>query len=202
MGYPKAWLPFGTEFLLQRVTRLLSEAVDPVVVVAAPDQNLPELSSQFLLARDRRGGQGPLEGLYAGLTALEGDCDAAFVTSCDVPFLAPAWIRKMVQLLEGYDIVVPRDDHYHHPLAAVYRVSVIKHIEYLFARDQLRPRFLFSKVNTREVSTDIMREVDPSLATLKNLNRPEEYFNALKLAGLDIDPDIEKLLASPDQEQS
>lgn len=202
MGYPKAWLPFGTEFLLQRVTRLLTEVVDPVVVVAAPDQKLPELSSQVLLARDRRGGQGPLEGLYVGLTTLGGDCDAAFVTSCDVPFLAPAWIRKMVQLLEGYDIAVPRDDHYHHPLAAIYRVSVIEHIEHLFAMEQLRPRFLFSKVNTREVSTDILREIDPSLATLKNLNRPEEYFDALKLAGLDIDPAIEKLLVSPDREQS
>jgi molybdopterin-guanine dinucleotide biosynthesis protein A len=108
----------------------------------------------------------------------------------------------MVQLLEGYDIAVPRDDHYHHPLAAIYRVSVIEHIEHLFAMEQLRPRFLFSKVNTREVSTDFLREIDPSLATLKNLNRPEEYFDALKLAGLDIDPAIEKLLVSPDREQS
>jgi molybdopterin-guanine dinucleotide biosynthesis protein A len=36
MGVPKATLPFGPETMLQRVLRLLSTAVSPVVVVAAP----------------------------------------------------------------------------------------------------------------------------------------------------------------------
>ncbi len=36
MGRPKAWLPFGGETMLERVVRLLSEVVHPIVVVAAP----------------------------------------------------------------------------------------------------------------------------------------------------------------------
>ena len=38
MGRPKAWLPFGGEFMLPRVVRLLSEAVSPIIVVASPGQ--------------------------------------------------------------------------------------------------------------------------------------------------------------------
>jgi len=43
MGVPKATLPFGPETMLQRVVRLLGTVVAPVVVVAAREQQLPEL---------------------------------------------------------------------------------------------------------------------------------------------------------------
>ena len=43
MGRPTAWLPFAGELMLPRVVRLLSQAVDPVIVVAAPDQEVPPL---------------------------------------------------------------------------------------------------------------------------------------------------------------
>ena len=45
MGSPKALLPFGDETMLQRVLRLLAPVVGPLVVVAARDQQLPELPS-------------------------------------------------------------------------------------------------------------------------------------------------------------
>jgi len=42
MGQPKAMLPFGPgEVMLQRVVRIAGEAVSAIVVVAAPDQDLP-----------------------------------------------------------------------------------------------------------------------------------------------------------------
>src|SRR3982750_1451674 len=50
MGYPKALLPFGPELMLQRMVRLLGEVVSPIVVVAAPEQELPELPPDVLLA--------------------------------------------------------------------------------------------------------------------------------------------------------
>ena len=72
MGRPKAWLPFGNEFMLARVVRVLREAVDPVVVVAAPDQDVPPLPPAVRIIRDEIEGKGPLGGLAAGLAALPG----------------------------------------------------------------------------------------------------------------------------------
>jgi molybdenum cofactor guanylyltransferase len=43
MGSPKHALKFGEEVLLQRVCRILSTVVEPIVVVAAQDQELPTL---------------------------------------------------------------------------------------------------------------------------------------------------------------
>src|SRR5215207_6961074 len=83
MGTSKAMLPFGPETMLQRVVRLLGEVVSPIVVVAAPGQELPSLLSTVLIARDEREGNGPLEGLLAGLRALPETVDIAYATSCD-----------------------------------------------------------------------------------------------------------------------
>ena len=65
MGRPKAWLPFGPERLLQRVVRLVSTAADPVAVVAAPGQDLPELPRSVVVARDPVSGRGPLHHFHA-----------------------------------------------------------------------------------------------------------------------------------------
>src|SRR5438105_2798339 len=96
MGRPKAWLPFGRELMLQRVVRLLAEAVQPIVVVAAPDQEVPPLPSDIAVVRDEREGRGPLQGLAAGLTALPAGIDVAYLSSCDVPFLRPAFVQRMI----------------------------------------------------------------------------------------------------------
>ena len=100
MGRPKAWLAFGAEFMLQRVVRVLRDAVEPVVVVAAPDQDVPPLPEGVEIARDEIGGKGPLGGLAAGLAALEGRCDAVYLSSCDVPLLRAAFVRRVCEGLE------------------------------------------------------------------------------------------------------
>uniref|UniRef100_A0A7C4QQ27 Probable molybdenum cofactor guanylyltransferase n=1 Tax=Schlesneria paludicola TaxID=360056 RepID=A0A7C4QQ27_9PLAN len=185
MGRDKATLPFGPELMLQRVVRLISEVVKPehIVVVAAAQQNLPPLPGDIAVARDARPGRGPLEGLAAGLRLIGGQLDAVYATACDVPLLVPAFARHLFTLLEDYDIAVPTEGDFHHPLAAVYRPRVLPAIERLLAAGELRPRALFAAVATREVPVDELRCVDPRLETLLNLNRPEDYHSALVAAG-------------------
>jgi molybdopterin-guanine dinucleotide biosynthesis protein A len=182
MGTPKALLPFGPETMLQRVVRLLSDLVTPIVVVAALDQELPALSSNVIVARDERDGRGPLEGLRAGLKALPQGVDAAYVTSCDVPLLVPDFVRQMLEISRGYDVAVMEIDGFTHPLSAVYRRSTLAHVEELLALDRLRPIFLYERVNTRRVRAEEMSS-DPELLTLQNLNTREDYERALADAG-------------------
>lgn len=179
MGRPKAWLPFGGECLLPRVVRLLGEVVRPIVVVAAPDQELPPLPAEVRVVRDVEKGRGPLQGLSAGLTALLGKADAAYVSSCDVPFLRPAFVRRLIDLLGDRLICVPKVGDHHHPLAAVYRIEVLTAVEQLLKEDRLRPFFLFQAVPTRVVEASELADVDPAFETLRNLNTPEEYEAAL-----------------------
>ena len=191
MGLAKATLPFGPEPMLVRVARLLGQVVPRCVVVAAPQQELPALPPAIVVARDRREGRGPLEALAAGLSAAaDAGIDAAYVTSCDVPLLVPGFVQRMFDLLGQHEIAVPREGEFHHPLAAVYRVSVLTHVERLLSEDRMRPFFLFQECNSREVAPAEWHDVDPESDTLKNLNRPEDYLAALTVAGFGAPEDI------------
>jgi len=180
MGTPKALLPFGPETMLQRVVRLLGSVVSPIVVVAAAGQPLPALPAGVILARDEREARGPLEGLRAGLKALPERIEVAYVTSCDVPLLEPGFVRRMTELLGDHDVAVMEIDGFTHPLSAVYRRRTLPHVEGLLAEDRLRPLYLFDAVRTRRVQPSEMREVDPDLRTLRNLNTHDDYLAALR----------------------
>ena len=182
MGSSKALLPFGPETMLQRVVRLLDRIVSPIVVVAASDQQLPDLPPAVIVTRDEREGRGPLEGLRAGLKALPADVERAYVTSCDVPLLEPGFVRQMLDLSDGYDIAVVEIDGFTHPLSAVYRRATLPHVEDLLAHDRLRPAFLFETVNTRRVGPAQLT-ADPGLRTLRNVNTRDDYEQALADAG-------------------
>ncbi len=211
MGTEKALLSFGDEPMLARVISRVAGALAPiggtalvqpagaslpsnsgcplVMVVAVAAQELPPVPQFVQIVRDRRPDRGPLEALAAGLAALPASVDAAFVTGCDVPLLAPAFICRMFELIEirgterrsvlPFAAAVPRIDGHLHPLAAVYRRSVLPTIEEMLARDQLKLQSLFDLVSTRFVSAEELRPVDPQLHSLWNVNTPEDLSAAL-----------------------
>ena len=184
MGSSKAMLPFGPETMLERVIRLLGESVESVVVVAAPGQQLPSLPERVTVVHDRREGRGPLEGLAVGLAASRQTADCVYATGCDVPLLQSPFVERLFRLAQRHEIVVPIDGRYHHPLSAVYRTRVLPHVERLLDAERLRPIYLFDEVDTLEVPVEELRDVDPQLETLQNVNRPEQYRTALQKAGL------------------
>src|SRR4051794_11642805 len=182
MGQPKAWLPFGPERLLQRVVRLVGTGIGdgPIVVVAAPGQEYPPLPDSVIVVRDPVGGRGPLQGLAAGLSALPGSVELAYASATDVPFLVPAWIGRLRELIGDHDLAIPLFDGHHHPLAALYRpATVLPAVDALLRADRLRPVFLIDSVRTRVVTAEELRDVDPGMETLRNLNTPDDYQRAL-----------------------
>jgi molybdopterin-guanine dinucleotide biosynthesis protein A len=180
MGQPKAWLPMAGQPMLAHVVGVLAKVVNPIVAVAAPGQELPPIPAEVQIVRDEKKGRGPLQGLAAGLAALDGRADAAYVSSCDVPFLRPKFIRRLIALLCDYAICVPRLGDRHHPLAAVYRIEVKEAVSRLLTENRMRPFFLFEMVPTRIVDTDELIDVDPRLESLRNLNTPEDYEAAVR----------------------
>ena len=184
MGRPKFSLPFGDEVLLQRVCRILSEVVSPIMVVAAEDQDLPDLPEDVSIVRDEYDSLGPLAGIATGLDALHNRVDAAFVTSCDAPLLQPSFVRRLIELVGDHDMAAPTDGQYDHVLSAVYRTTLADHARRLLADDRRRPLFLLEEANTLRIHIDELRDVDPNLHSLRNVNTPEDYDDVLKLTGL------------------
>lgn len=196
MGRPKAWLPFGGGPLLARVVDRLMGVADPVVVAAAPDQPLPEFDPRAIVARDAVAGRGPLEGIAAGLRAIAGRAEAAFVVGTDAPFVEPAFVRRLEALrAEGaYDAALVRAGGRPHPLFAVYAIRVLPAVERLLGEGHLRASGLAREVRTRFVgeaellADPALAAADPELRSLRGVNTPEEYEAALREAGLFEEP--------------
>jgi molybdopterin-guanine dinucleotide biosynthesis protein A len=183
MGRPKALLVLGQETMLGRVVRLLGEVVSPVVVVAAVGQELPALPPDVLIVRDKHDGRGPLEGLAAGLAALNGRADAAYVSGCDAPFLRPAFVRRLIESTGNHLTCVPRVDGHCHPLAGVYRLESQAAVAKLLQTGQFRASALTEIVPTRFVEAAELADVDPELESLRNLNTLDDYETALRRIG-------------------
>src|SRR6185437_6819575 len=105
MGTPKAALEWHGATLLHRTVAIVARATSgPVVVVRAPGQDLPRpLPAGVMVVDDPREGKGPVQGIAAGLAALAGRAEAAFIASTDLPFLHPAFVRRILRGLSGPD---------------------------------------------------------------------------------------------------
>jgi molybdopterin-guanine dinucleotide biosynthesis protein A len=190
MGTPKAALEWHGSTLLYRTVAIVARATGgPVVVVRASGQELPDLPQGTQVVDDPRQGKGPVQGIAAGLAALEGRAEAAFICSTDMPFLHPAFIRRVLRVIEieddaRADVALPVGRGYPQPLAAAYRVSLAATAERLVKEDRLRPAFLFSecavaRLDDAALQADpLIGALDPDLDSLVNINTAEDYLQA------------------------
>jgi molybdopterin-guanine dinucleotide biosynthesis protein A len=188
MGTPKAALEWHGSTLLRRTVAIVARATGgPVVVVRASGQALPDLPDGIRIVDDPREGKGPVQGIAAGLTALDGHADTAFICSTDMPFLHPAFIRRVLRVLaddQAADVALPVARGYRQPLAAAYRVRLAQAAERLVKEDRLRPAFLFEECAVAQVDDDMLRQdpvlgaLDPDLDSVLNVNTPADYADA------------------------
>lgn len=154
----------------------------PVVVVAAPGQELPELPTEVVVAEDPVEGLGPMQGLAVGLAAVEDRAEAAFVCSTDLPFLHPAYVRRVLRALDdGVDVVLPVARGFRQPLAAAYRAGLAGLIADLLQKGDRRPGMIFKHCAVTQLDDAALLDdsavatYDPDLESVFNINTPDDY---------------------------
>jgi molybdenum cofactor guanylyltransferase len=189
MGTAKASLPWHGSTLLRRVSGLAARVVDgPVVVVRAAGQALPALPASVEVLDDPSEGRGPLQGMAVGLGALRDRADVAFVCAVDLPFLHPAFVRRVLLAYDAtdppVDVVLPVARGHAQPLAAAYRPGLAPLVDKLLSADRLRPAFLMDECDVLRLDDDALlddpglRDADPELDSVVNLNTPADYDTA------------------------
>jgi molybdenum cofactor guanylyltransferase len=183
MGRPKALLDFGGVPLLSRTVIEVKRRFDQIVVVTAPvSEALPRIEiSGLKLVHDETAFAGPLDALRRGLDAL--DREVAFACSCDLPLLNAEVAASLVTMLDGFDAVVPEVGGKLQPLHAVYRKQCASAIQALEARGEKRLSAIADAVNAKRIGEGELRKIDPALRSFFNVNTPEDYRKALKMAG-------------------
>jgi molybdopterin-guanine dinucleotide biosynthesis protein A len=183
MGAAKADLEWHGSTLLHRTAAILARTVDgPVVVVAAPGQELPMLPDGVAVVEDPVEGLGPMQGLAAGLAAVAGRADVAFVCSTDLPFLHPAYVRRVLRgLTDDAEVALPVARGFRQPLAAAYRTRIAGLVADLLARGNQRPGMILEhcevvRLDDAALLDDpALAKYDPELDSVLNVNTPEDY---------------------------
>jgi molybdopterin-guanine dinucleotide biosynthesis protein A len=206
MGAPKAALEWRGSTLLRRTAGIVARATGgPVVVVRAIGQDLPHLPDDVIVIDDPREGKGPMQGIAAGLAALAGQAETAFVTSTDLPFLHPAYIGRVLRVLDprgGPDIALPVARGYQQPLAAAYRTGLAGLAERLVREDRLRPAFLFAECIVERLddaallADPLLAALDPDLDSVLNVNTLDDYQAARRRPAPEVTVHLSSALAA------
>ncbi len=178
MGRDKALLLVSGETYLERTVRVLSTLAEPIVVVAAQDQPLPALVGAAVL-RDELPFEGPLLGVVHGLKALDGRCSTAVVCATDHPYLKPSVLRRLAELLPGFDAAILQREQ-PELLCAVYSMATLAVAQRVTAGGERSLRALGAALRVRWVSVeelladaDVMAE-DPMLRSFDDVDEPHE----------------------------
>jgi len=197
MGEDKALKPFLGRPLIQRVVDRLSPIADELIVTTnRPDDYRFLMDSEVFakhtgsarlrelrLQPDLKPGRGALGGLYTAIASATHPLVA--VVACDMPFASGTLIEAMGRLLveNEADVVIAKSEEGFEPIHAVYRrETCLPAIEASINADQWKVIAWFPQVKVHTLMPEDVRQYDPSGLAFWNVNTPEEFAKAEKLA--------------------
>ncbi len=176
MGSNKALLPLpGKERLtfVEQLVSTLTPLCSETILVArdaadAANYALPGIQ----VVTDKVPDQGPLMGLYSGLSAIH--TQRALVVAVDMPFILPALVTFLLSQPQSGSLLVPLVNNVAQVLLALYPHTILPLIEQLLQQGRHDPRSLLEVAPVQYIPEDQLRVLDPDLRSFININTPEE----------------------------
>lgn len=201
MGEDKALKSFLGKPLIQRVIERLTPIADELIVTTNHPADYAFLNfpppgtaegalpadyaflNSTRLVPDLKPGRGSLGGLYTAIASASHPYVA--VAACDMPFASQNFFESAHRLLvkEEADVVIAKTNEGYEPFHALYRRETCQSaIEAALEGDQWKVIAWFPQVKARTLSPDELRQFDPSGLCFWNVNTPEEFAQAERLA--------------------
>jgi molybdenum cofactor guanylyltransferase len=179
MGRDKAFLPFGTGRLIERVIEVLRQVTGDVILIT----NTPESYQPFGLPMfsDVFPEAGSLGGIYTGLVSAK--TPYSLCLACDMPFVKSEFLRFLCETATETDVVIPRNAEDFQPLCAVYSQVCREPIRQKIEAGRLKITGFFDQVRVRVVEGELLTRYDPHDVMFFNANTPEEYEQARRMLG-------------------
>jgi len=175
MGEDKALLPFGdfstlTEFQLYRLKKIFKN-----VYISCKDKTKFDFEASFI--EDIK----TAEEIYAPTTGFVAifqkfKIQKIFVISVDTPFVGNKEIKELFENDgEEYDATIAKTKEGIQPLCGIYHRSLEQSFQDMLHKDNHKLGFLLKNSKTNYIFFE-------KSSLFMNLNRKEEYFDALKLS--------------------
>jgi len=181
LGRDKALERIGDQTLIERVVGCVAPvSAEVIVVVASPPKAaaLP-LPAEVRVVSDRYPRCGSLGGIFTGLSASREPW--ILLVACDMPFLDPRLMRRLMAMRRGVDAVVPCLNGRPEPLHALYAKACLEPMERMLQGGLLKIAPLFEMVRVRYVDERTIDRIDPNHRSFFNVNSPADVEEALGL---------------------
>jgi len=181
MGEDKALKLFLGRPLIQRVVDRLLPIADELIVTTNRPEDYAFLHTRLIpdLISDR----GALGGLYTAIASATHPMVA--VVACDMPFASVKLIEGMSRLIvqNEADVVIAKSEGGYEPLHAVYRrESCLPAIESAINADLWKVIAWFPQVKVHILTAEEIKLLDPDGLAFWNVNTPEEFAEAQRIA--------------------
>ena len=193
MGEDKALKPFLGRPLIQRVIERLAPIADEIIVTTNRPADYDFLNTstrpigqsehRLRLVPDLKPGRGALGGLYTAIASATQPIVA--VVACDMPFASKNFFEgaRRLMLEEEADVVIAKTDEGYEPFHALYRRETCQPaIESAIDADLWKVIAWFPQVKVHVLTPEDIRLYDPSGLAFWNVNTPEEFAQAEKIA--------------------
>ena len=181
MGEDKALKPFLGRPLIQHVIERLAPLAEEIIVTTNHPDDYAFLGLR--LVPDLVSGRGALGGLYTAIASAASPRVA--VVACDMPFASAALLEAATRILieEQADVVIPRTAEGCEPFHAVYRrATCLPAIQSAIEAGLWKAIAWFPQVKVRELTGAEVLAADPGGCAFRNVNTPEEFAEAERLA--------------------
>ncbi|WP_026581934.1 molybdenum cofactor guanylyltransferase [Bacillus sp. J33] len=181
MGENKALLNIDGKTVIERIADRLAAITSETIVIANSKEEY-----QFLglpIVSDQWKEKGPLAGIQSGLSASK--TQRNLIVACDMPFISAELGKILLEELDSHQAAVPEIAGRLHPLFAAYRKDANEAAERALKEDKLRIRDFLNDIDTSFLKSEELRKRGflNEEAYFFNMNCPDEYRQALKMAG-------------------
>ena len=181
-GREKGLLMLANKPLSLHVLDRISTVVDEIIVVAS--SKTQRNTYKFLMPRaklivDKCDSKTPLVGALAGFESASNEY--SLLLACDTPFVSSQIVSLLLELCVHRDAAIPRwPNGYLEPLQAAYNTrkaaaAASKALE----EGKLNMHSMIAHLeDVIYVSTTVLKQTDPTLSTLFNINTPQDLRKA------------------------
>ncbi len=171
MGSNKAFLKLNGKTFIELQIELLRKMFDEIIISANSPSEYEYLNLPIL--KDLYPDKGPLAGIYTSL--INSNSFYTFMLACDMPFVDLKLIKHLQNLIQEYDVVIPKSKKGLEPLHAFYSTNCIDPIKKELDANNLRIISFLPHVNVKIVELDSLTVSDSFKNSIKNLNTRDEY---------------------------
>lgn len=169
-GQDKLFYKVNGIALIEYVINILKLVFSDIIIIANDKEKFSFLNISVFT--DLIPGLGPLGGIFTALK--HSTTEKTFCFAGDLPNLNAQFIKYMISVSSGHDIVVPFVNGYYEPLHSIYSKNCLMHIENTISSGNKQVLHIYDKCNVKLISQEEINKFAPPKLIFKNINYIED----------------------------